>query len=343
MAQVVERPLWEREAPGSSPGAPKFLMTSHPMRACVYNQFHSPDQTAGESFSGGIKTVTSVVFRTPFTFDKLMLSANFRTVTDGCLLLEAQVQVRNEWSEFYKLGLLSGKFKTSFPLQKDGFGQVETDELVLTSPAQAYRIRLKFYGDAELLLLASSVVRIPFAYDEKTAVRLPSGSFMQPVTPLSQMEQEVSYKRRICSPTSVCMALNTLGYKVPLKEVLARVFDQTADVYGNWLFNCAAASEWGSEAFFRRFSGLAELAEFVTTDSCVVASIGFKKDELPGAPLEKTPGHLVLVRGWEKDHVLVADPAAPTKETVLRAYPAKAFAQAWLRNKQGAAYIVRRK
>ena len=312
-------------------------------RACVFNQFHSPDETAQESFSGGIKTVTSVVFRVPFLFDKLVLTANFRTATDGCLLLEAQVCVGEKWSEFYKLGLLSGKFKTSFPAQKDAFGQVETDQLVLTKPAQAYRYRLKFYGDAELLLLAASGVRSPFSYDEKTAARLPSGTVIEQVSPISQLEQNIPQKRRICSPTCVCMALNALGYVVPLQQVLPNVFDQTADIYGNWIFNMAAAAHFGAEAFFRRFASLSELAEFVSAGSFVMASVAFKTGELPGAPLEKTPGHLVLIRGYKNGRVLVADPAASTREGVLREYEAKDFARAWLCNKQGAAYVVRRK
>lgn len=318
-------------------------MPTHSVRACVFNQFHTATEPAEESFSGGIKTITSSIFRTPFPFDKLMLSANFRTVTDGCLLLEAQVCVNNVWSEFYKLGLLSGKFKTSFPAQKDAFGQVETDELVLAAPAQAYRYRLKFYGDAELLLLAISGVRAPFVYDEKAAVHLPAKLNIQQVPVLSQMEQDTPHKRRICSPTSLYMALNALGYVVPLQQILPRVFDQTADVYGNWLFNIAAAAEFGAEAFFRRFASLAELEEFVAPNSLVIASISFKKDELPGAPLEKTPGHMVVVRGYEKHQILVADPAAPTASSVLRSYDAVAFANAWLNNKQGAAYVVRRK
>ncbi len=342
MAQVVERPLWEREAPGSSPGAPKFAMHTH-LRACVFNRFHSPKDAAQETFSGDIKIVTSGVFRTPFLFDRLVLSANFHTATDGCLLLEVQVQVGSEWSEFYKLGLLSGKFKTSFPAQKDGFGKVDTDELILAQPAQAYRYRLKFYGDAELLLLAAAIVRTPFVYDEKTAIHLPQEPHIEQVSPLSQMEQATPHKRRICSPSSLYMALNALGYVVPLEQILPRVFDQTADVYGNWLFNMAAAAEFGAEAFFRRFASLTELEEFVSQDSFVIASIAFKKDELPGAPLEKTPGHLVLIRGYKDGKVLVADPAAPTRTAVLREYDAKAFARAWLCNKQGAAYVVRRK
>ncbi|MBP5403465.1 MAG: C39 family peptidase [Elusimicrobiaceae bacterium] len=312
------------------------------LRACVFNQFHSPADVVEETFSSDIKTVTSGIFRTPFPFDKITLSANFRTATDGCLLLQVQVRVNNTWSNFYKLGLLSGKFKTSFPSQKDAFGKVETDELVLSQPAQAYRYRLQFYGDAELLSLAASIVRAPFVYDEKSALHLPSGTNIQQVRPLSQMQQDTPHKRRICSPCSLYMALNSLGYVVPLAQILPRVFDQTADIYGNWLFNMAAAAEFGAQAFFRRFSSLAELKEFVTPDSLVIASIAFKKDELPGAPLEKTPGHLVLIRGYKDGKILVADPAAPDDNSVLREYDAKAFAGAWLQNKQGAAYVVRR-
>ncbi len=343
MAQVVERPLWEREVPGSSPGAPRFIMPTHTARASVFNFLHSPAETAEETLCGGIKTITSRIIRPGFPFDKLVLSANFHTATDGCVLLEAQVQAQNTWSDFFKLGLLSGKFKTSFPPQKNTFGQVETDQLVLFVPAQAYRYRLKFYGDAKLLLLTSSGVRAPFVYDGKTSARLPHGSFGQAVQPISQMAQDTPHKRRICSPTSLCMALQMLGYPATLEKLLPRVFDQTADAYGNWLFNCAAAAEWGAEAFFRRFSAFSELSDFVTANSCVIASIAFKKEKLPGAPLERTPGHLVLVRGWEPGRVLVADPAAPSAQTVLRAYEAEPFARAWLANKQGAAYIVRKK
>ena len=325
-------------------GCPDFFMT-HPSsaRVCVYNAFHSPAQTAEETVAGGIKTITSTIFRTPFPINRLVLCANFHTDTDGCVLLEVQVCVGEKWSNFYKLGLLSGKFKTSFPAQKDSFGQVQTDELVLAKPAQAYRYRLKFYGDAELLLLAASAVRVPFIYEYKLATRLPHKPCQQQILPISQMQQKLACKRRICSPTSLCMVLNALGYGVKLEKLLPAVYDQTTDIYGNWMFNIAAAAQLGAEAFFRRFESLAELEKFVTSDSFVIASIAFQKGELPGAPLEKTSGHLVVIRGYDAKQILVADPAAPTDEQVLRAYDAQAFAQAWLCNKQGAAYIVRKK
>lgn len=319
-------------------------MNQHlPFRVNAFNAVHTPSDTERVSSSDGIKTELSKIFRPAFPFDSLVLSANFQTVTDGCLLLEAQVYRGGEWSGFYKLGLLSGKFKRSFPEQADGFGRVETDELRLSAPAEAYRYRLKFYGDAELTGLWACGVRAPFAYDAKTAARLPAGLFAVAVPPVSQMELEHADRRRICSPSSVCMALNALGFSAPLEPLLLEVFDQTAAIYGNWVFNVAAAGAYGARAYVRRFSALEELKEFLSSDCLVVASIGYVRGGLDNAPLEHTAGHLVLIRGWENGKILTADPAAPSKDCVLRAYDARQFAAAWLQNRQGAAYIVRKK
>lgn len=319
-------------------------MAQHVMsRLSVFNMLHSPSDTEGESSSDGIKTEVSIPFKTPFPFSSLVLSANYRSVTDGCILFEAQVCCGGKWSGFYKLGLLSGKFKTSFPAQEDAFGRVETDVLSLAKPAEAYRYRLKFYGDAELLLLCAALTRAPFAYDEKTAARLPAGTFEKEISPISQLAQKHPDRRRICSPVSLCMALNALGYQADLKELMQDVFDQTAGIYGNWMFNAAGAGALGAESYVRRFGALSELKEFVAPDSLVVASVAYGRGELAGAAIDQTAGHLVLVRGWEKGKVLVADPAAAKPESVLRAYDAREFANAWLNRKRGAAYVVRKK
>lgn len=326
-------------------GCPDFFMMKQlpPFRQNAFNFSHTPSDVERTAVVDGIKTDLSFPVRPAFPFSSLVLSANFSAQDDGCLLLETQVFRGGEWSGFYKLGLLSAQFKRSFPPQEDTFGRVAMDELCLSVPAEAYRFRLKSSGDVSLNGLWACGVRAPFAYDVKSASRLPSGSFCASVEPVSQMEQKHPDKRRICSPVSVSMALNALGYQTPLEPFLQNVFDQSAAIYGNWTFSAAAAGMRGAQSFVRRFSALEELQDFVTPDSFVVASVSYGKGQLDGAPMESTTGHLVLVRGWEKQKVLVADPAAATKETVLRAYDARQFADAWLLNKKGAAYIVRRK
>lgn len=312
-------------------------------RQNAFNIQHTPSDIERTSFVDGIKTEISTVIRPSFPFSSLVLSANFQAEQDGCLLLEAQVCRNGEWSKFYKLGLLSAQFKRSFPPQADTFGRVETDELRLAEPAEAYRFCVKFSADISLAGVWACGVRAPFSFSAEGASLLPEGSFCKEVEPVSQMQQNHADRRRICSPTSLCMALHALGYSVSLDALLADVFDQTAAIYGNWTFNTAAAGVLGAESYVRRFSALNELKKFVTPESLVIASIGYADGELNGAPMPQTPGHLVVVHGWENGKILAADPAALTKEDVLRAYDAHQFAKAWLGNKQGAAYIVRRK
>ncbi len=312
-------------------------------RPPVFNLTHTPADVEAESCADGIRTKLSFPVKTSFPFRSLVLSANYRTGADGGVLLEVQVRQNNKWSDFFKLGLLSAQIKTSFPPQQTPAGQVNTDELVLSRPADAYRYRLKFYGQAELSFLAASLVRDPFEYDGKQASRLPAGSFEKEVTPLSQMELLHPDRRRICSPVSLCMALNALDIAIQPEEVLRGVFDPSANIYGNWLFNMAYAGSLGVQAYVRRFAELNELKDFVSPDSLAVASIAYEKGELAGAAIEHTPGHLVLVRGWKDGKVLVADPAASARNTVLRSYDAREFANAWLNHKRGAAYIVRKK
>ena len=88
---------------------------------------------------------------------------------------------------------------------------------------------------------------------------------------------------------------------------------------------------------------LSQLEKYVTSDSLVLATIGYGPNELSDAAIEQTPGHFVVICGWENEWIRVADPAASEMDDVLRFYNAKEFAKVWLANKNGAAYLVRKK
>lgn len=309
----------------------------------VFNRIHTSSDVALRAEQGGIRTVTSRVQKAPFAFSSLVLSVNLGPLFDGCLLVEVQVGDGKNWSPFFKLGLLSETFQQSFPDQLSSWGLVRVDELVLSVPMRYYRFRLRMEGEVPLRGLGVSGVRSPFSYCERKATRLPQGKFVAAVEPISQKEQKSPDKNRICSPTSVCMALNALGRRTALVRVLQSVYDRSANVYGNWFFNTAYASQQGLDVYFRRFSSLEELERFCTPNSLVVASIAYDKNELPNAAHPKTQGHLVLIRGYENGKILVADPAAETADGVLRAYDAVPFARAWLKNKRGASYILRKR
>lgn len=324
-------------------GCPDFLRmdtVSHPNSFCHH---YAADVLSSVVSADGIHAFASDVIITPFPFQSLIVSVNYTAQPDALLLLEVQVRINGVWSEFYKLGLFSKDLKSCFPDQQDAFGKVETDTLSLFSAAEAYRVRIHFKGTLSLQGFYACGLRFPFIYDEKKSACLPEGAYQTSVAPLSQMQVKHPDHRRICSPVSLCMALQTLGFEVSLKDVMSGVLDQRANIYGNWIFNTAYASEVGAESYVKRFSALAELKDYCREDSLVIASIAYEKNDLPGAPMERTDGHLVLIRGYEPGQILVADPAASTNDTVLRTYEAVAFAKAWLERKQGVAYIVRKK
>ena len=319
-------------------------MASKKQSSNVFNFIHSPADIAEETSLDGVRMLTSRVVEVPGKFSSLVFSLNVQIPADSYVLAEVQVRVGEKWSGYYKMGMFSPRLKTSFPPQKDDFGQVNIDELALAVAAQAYRFRLQISGHAKVFLVAMCGVKDPFVYDAKAAIHLPRKSVFYPLEPISQMAQKTVHRRRICSPTSLCMVLNRFEQKIALPDVMEGVYDHAADIYGNWLFNVAYAGEYPLlAAYVRRFSSLSELENFVTDDSCVLASIAFEENELPGASLAHTTGHFVVIQGWKNNQILVADPAAPTAETVCRAYGKEAFARAWLERKKGVSYIVRKK
>src|SRR5690606_37557359 len=75
----------------------------------------------------------------------------------------------------------------------------------------------------------------------------------------------------------------------------------------------------------------------------VIVSVRYRKPgyegrtepEVENVPINYTPGHLVLVRGFTRqdgrEYVIVNDPAAATNEEVRRLYPADQCFSAWVK------------
>lgn len=309
----------------------------------VFNKIHTLADVEQTTTPDDFRVLLSRPYKAPFIFTSIVLSVNLGVFFDGCMLLEIQVGDGKNWSPFFKLGLFSESFKQSFPDQINEWGVLRIDELILARAVRYYRFRVRMEGEVPLMSVGVCGVRDSFVYKEDKAARLPVGLFAMKVNPISQKEQLCPDKMRICSPTSLCMALNALGQHIGLSKILQNVYDQSFDIYGNWMFNTAYASEQGVDAYVRRFESLQELKKACTDHSLVVASIAYEKGELPGAAQAATSGHLVLVRGYQDGKILVADPAGETADKVLRAYEAKAFARAWLKNKKGAAYLLKKR
>ena len=164
-----------------------------------------------------------------------------------------------------------------------------------------------------------------------------------PVSALSQLECSADIARHVCSPISVAMVLDRLGLAVD-PEPFARTAQhpQHAMLFGMWPLNLARARQAGAAGLVRVFTDADEAAELLRAGHALVVSIRFEAGALPGAPLPRTGGHLVVLRGMGPDRVLVNDPAADAAGSVSRHYDRAAFLTAWLADR-GVGYVLWRR
>ncbi len=160
-----------------------------------------------------------------------------------------------------------------------------------------------------------------------------------PVPALSQMQAQPEIARHICSPVSVAMALGAFGITLQQDEFAAQCRHAQHLLFGIWPANLAAAWRAGAGGVIRSFDDAQDAARILAAGYPIVTSIRFEPDELAGAPLSRTGGHLVVLRGLGADQVTVNDPAAASTDGVSLAYDRTSFLRAWLRDR-GAGYVV---
>ena len=157
---------------------------------------------------------------------------------------------------------------------------------------------------------------------------------------ISQMQAEPGIAKRICSPTATAMAVAGNQALEQWPRAVTACLDPHTKAYGKW----PLAIYWASQN--ARIGAIEALADWqaaltvLNNGSPVVCSIRFGKDDLPGAPMQQTGGHLVVLYGLEFEgehgYALVMDPGAASAAEVARRYPLKAFSDAWLSHRGGA-------
>jgi cell wall-associated NlpC family hydrolase len=286
-------------------------------------------------------TLESPDLESPYPFDDVVGSFAADVPPGGEVEMSVKARVGGEWTDWYSLGARRADGFASAPKVEDASAALDVDQLKLKLQASALRYRLKFRGGG--ILLRSVAAALSAADAPAAAAAAAPGPWTRelPVLPRSQREAQEKYRDDICSPTSVAMVLEFWGHKKETEEVALAVRDRAGGLFGNWTANADYAAAQGLDARVARFESLADLEREIAGGRPVVVSVTFAEGELPGAPLKRTGGHLLVVAGFTKDgDVIALDPAAPTSGEARRVYARAAFHKVWRVNKRGLAYAI---
>jgi len=286
---------------------------------------------------------TSRVINPHILFDQLIGSWNIAMPPAGEAQMEARAQVDGKWSPWFNLGIQKGSLFYSPENQKNYFGRVDIDTLKLENKASAFQYRFIFSAHEKPILLRLAAINVSNSDENQSVEPFKPGPWVREIKmrPRSQMEEEKQYSRDVCSPTSLGMVLDYWGFSFKTATIAEAVRDQKTRAFGDWTFNTSFAGSLSILSYVSRFNGLSDIEKEIAADRPVIASVTFKKGELPDSPIEKTSGHLLVVSGFtSKGDVIVYDPAAPTASLARRIYPRAAFNHAWLVNKRGLVYLI---
>ena len=202
----------------------------------------------------------------------------------------------------------------------------EIDLLRICTPLQTATLYLRVQGIAptDPALLSVSVRRkgtvpAPTFTSRDTALAVPSQS---------QMVLRPELASHVCSPTSVAMLLAYYGHSADIYDVIAEARHQPSGLYGVWPANIHAAARRGLLGYLLHFPSWEVAHALLDAGFPIVASVRYEAGELTRAAIERTSGHLLVVRGCAGDTVLVNDPAA--NDEVARAYDLAEFCKIWL-------------
>jgi hypothetical protein len=201
----------------------------------------------------------------------------------------------------------------------DGFARIDTD--VLRGDVDLVTVGIRSRDPLEAVFVSTPDYGAPSEIVALPALELD-------VPPFSQYEAAFPSERGWCAPASLAMLLAYRSYPVDVPIVAREVFDSRYGGTGNWTFNAAFAATLGFPSAVVHLRDLAHAHAFLAEDIPVALSLAWEAGDLPGAPLARTDGHLVVLCGIDANgDALVNDPALPDVRAV---YPRDAFERAWL-------------
>ncbi len=309
-------------------------------------------------------------------FGLTQLIPSWEAVTEGDSVVKVQVRGQaadgtvSSWDSMAEWTLDNPALRRrSLGSQADDLGRVSVDTWQAATAITQWQVRVRLYRNAtskplvrldRVGAMASALVPRGSA---PTSAPGPAAGTVLDVPTFSQMTHSGHYPQwggggeAWCSPTSTAMVLAyyglqpgpfpdiTAGHADPQVDHTARlVFDHAYDGTGNWAFNTAYASTLtAGDAYVTRLRDLRAAEDFILAGVPLVASVAFGRNQLTGAPISASNGHLMVIVGFEADgDVVVNDPAGASNSAVRRVYDRDEFEDIWINASGGVVYVINR-
>jgi hypothetical protein len=293
-------------------------------------------------------------------FQYMVLSWNTDTPYGASVKIETRVRVNGAWSKWLLVGAWSSGAEKASAMSSDQSGDsiayVDTDTVTVKGQngetADKYGYRLTLMTEDTNVTPTVRLVTAAFKNTTKGRIKKIPDDISQDnidaftgtldVKPHSQMIRDPQFSSAICSAVCSCMILDYKGARVLPEMAAMGVLDTYYDGYGNWPFNAAFIASFGFESYIEYCDGLDDIKRELMMNNPVICSVRYKRNDsvdgnlpiLIAAPIDRTPGHLIVVVGYERDkegktYVVVNDPAAEDDAGVRRWYDEKQFMAAW--------------
>lgn len=303
--------------------------------------------------------LTSPPVSTSEAFQELVGSWDAVTPPATWIELHARLLQAPGWTGWYSLGIWasdgSAITRHSVANQQDERARVDTDTLIAAAglPASGYQLAMTLFSTSPLATPTVRVVTAATTADSLPSERANAGVELA----VPQRSQMLPQYRGLgfggggeawCSPTSTSMlmaywsnVLNLPQLNLPVPQVAAGTYDETYHGAGNWPFNTAFAASYGLTSYVARMASFDQVEPWIRAGAPLAISISFRRGQLDGAPIDSSPGHLIVVKGFTADgNVIVNDPAGASDDAVRIVYDRAQLERAWQDGSHGTAYVV---
>lgn len=236
-----------------------------------------------------------------------------------------------------------GDFQAEASPAADPAVEAVVDLFVVRQPLESAVLHLEVAsGDLAALRAAPALLSIslrPQGDPPSPFPAAPGDAVELKVPARSQMVLDPELVSRVCSPTCLSMLLDFYGRQTDVYEVIRQARHAPSGMYGVWPANVQATAAYGMLGYLLHFPSWEAARWLLDRGLPIIASVRYERGELAGAAVERTAGHLVLLRGYRGNVVRVNDPAAASDGEVVREYDLGEWVKIWL-GRAAVGYVI---